>query len=218
MFNRCRKLKEIKGINNFNTSNAIVMNFMFQECNELKSLDLSNFNTSKIISMCKMFNECFELEYLNLSNFDTNNVTDMKCMFYKCYKLKEIKGIKNFNFSNANIEDMFEECHEFNTFNEIIDKLPKKNNQNSQQSNNTGINKTKIIVYFTSTDQYINHVIPCYNTDSFKIIEDELYSKYPELKASNPFFLANGNIIDKKLTLEENNIKSGTHILINNND
>ena len=35
MFNECHKLKEIKGINNFNTSKVINMNTMFQGCNEL---------------------------------------------------------------------------------------------------------------------------------------------------------------------------------------
>ena len=40
MFNKCHKLKEIKGINKFNTSNVTNMRVLFQECNELISLDL----------------------------------------------------------------------------------------------------------------------------------------------------------------------------------
>ena len=51
MFNKCHKLREIKGINNFNTINVIKMNSMFQECNELLSLDLSNFNTNNVTDM-----------------------------------------------------------------------------------------------------------------------------------------------------------------------
>ena len=43
MFNNCRKLKEIKGINKFDTFNVRNMKAMFSQCNELKSLDLSNF-------------------------------------------------------------------------------------------------------------------------------------------------------------------------------
>ena len=35
MFNSCYKLKEIKGINNFNTINVKKMNLMFNECIEL---------------------------------------------------------------------------------------------------------------------------------------------------------------------------------------
>ena len=40
MFTTCNKLKEIKGINKFNTNNVINMELMFQECNELISLCL----------------------------------------------------------------------------------------------------------------------------------------------------------------------------------
>ena len=74
MFDKCHKLKEIKGINYFNTSNAI--------------------------QMAGMFAECKELEYIDLSNLNTSNVTDMSILFNECYKLKEIKGINNFNTSN----------------------------------------------------------------------------------------------------------------------
>ena len=121
MFNKCFKLKEIKGIEYFNTNNVINMNSMFQCCNELEYLNLSNFNTSnvtdmgwmfnkcsklkeikgidkfitnKVINMERMFNDCNELEYLNLTGFDISNVTNMGYMFNKCYKLKEIKGIE----------------------------------------------------------------------------------------------------------------------------
>ena len=49
MFNECNKLKEIKGLNNLNTSNVTTMRGMFQLCNELEYLDLSNFDTSKLM-------------------------------------------------------------------------------------------------------------------------------------------------------------------------
>ena len=84
MFNKCNKLKEIKGLNNFNTKNIIIMTAMFQDCNEL--------------------------EYLDLSNFDTSKVTDMSYMFNNCNKLKEIKGINKFNTIKViNMQEMFQE-------------------------------------------------------------------------------------------------------------
>ena len=43
MFNKCHKLKEIKGINKFNTNNVTNMSTMFGECSILEYLDLSNF-------------------------------------------------------------------------------------------------------------------------------------------------------------------------------
>ena len=48
MFNECHKLKQIKGINKFNTNIVTNMRVMFQECYELEYLDLSNFNTSNV--------------------------------------------------------------------------------------------------------------------------------------------------------------------------
>ena len=88
MFAGCNKLKEIKGINQFNTNNVTNMKAIFQECNELISLDLSNFNTSKVTDMEGMFNECHKLkEIKGINQFNTNNVTNMKAMFQLCNEL-----------------------------------------------------------------------------------------------------------------------------------
>ena len=82
MFNECHKLKEIKGINKFNTSKVTAMNTMFQLCEELEYLDLSNFNTDNVTNMSWMFNKCNKLKYLNLLNFsincDTKNMLSFK--------------------------------------------------------------------------------------------------------------------------------------------
>ena len=72
MFNNCHKLKEIKGINKFDTNKVIDINTMFQNCYELEYLDLSNFNTSNVTDMSQMFNNCNKLKYLNLLNFSIN--------------------------------------------------------------------------------------------------------------------------------------------------
>ena len=55
MFSVCKKLKEIKGINHFNTSKVQNMNHIFQYCYELEYIDLSNFDTSNVIDMSFMF-------------------------------------------------------------------------------------------------------------------------------------------------------------------
>ena len=76
MFNECHKLKEIKGIDNFNTSKVTDMREMFNGCEELEYLDLSNFNTSNVTSMESMFSKCNKLKYLNLQNFSINCKTE----------------------------------------------------------------------------------------------------------------------------------------------
>ena len=70
MFNKCKKLKEIKGLNQFKTNNITATYAMFQFCTEIK--------------------------YLDLSNFETSNVNDMAFIFSQYNKIKEIKGINNF--------------------------------------------------------------------------------------------------------------------------
>ena len=92
MFSECNKLKEIKGINKFNTKEITNMNSMFNLCKELEYLDLSNFNTSKVNDMGWMFAGCNKLKYLNLLNFilkdeclTTNifeNINHNECRFY----------------------------------------------------------------------------------------------------------------------------------------
>ena len=68
---------------------------------------------------------------------------------------------------------------------------------------------------FISTDQRVNCAISCYNTDKLSEIEEKLCMQYIELKHEDLFFTGNGNIFDKSLTLEENNMKDGIIILIN---
>ncbi len=50
MFKRCYKLKEIKGINNFDISKVENKEEMFKECKELSYSDLSDFNISSDIN------------------------------------------------------------------------------------------------------------------------------------------------------------------------
>ena len=139
MFNFCHVLKEIKGIEKFNTSKVKDMQYLFNECKNLINLDLTNFNTLNVINMNRMFNECHELKEirglnnfntskvnimkaifsecnkllnLDLTNFDTSNVTDMEGVFNGCKELKEIKGLNNFKTSNViTMAIMFQNCN-----------------------------------------------------------------------------------------------------------
>ena len=77
-----KKLKEINGLNKLITSNLIEMEGMFQDCEEIESLDLSNFDTSNVTNMAFLFNNCNNLkEIKGLNNFITTKVTDFQSMF-----------------------------------------------------------------------------------------------------------------------------------------
>lgn len=85
-------LEEIPYLNKLDTSQAISMTGVFEQCNNLKTIDLSNFNIANVIKMNSFFAYCYEVKLLDLSGFDTRNVTEFNSMFFSCYALETILG------------------------------------------------------------------------------------------------------------------------------
>ena len=82
--------------------------------------------------------------------------------------------------------------------------------------NDSSIISEKIIaINFISTGHNINLPMACKKTDIFLTIEKKLFDEYPELKSKKLFYIANGNVINKYISLEQNKIKNGNSILIN---
>ena len=102
-FYGCETLETISGLEYLNTANVEFMNYMFNGCSALKSLDLTNFNTAKVTNMGNMFNGCSALTSLDLTNFNTAKVTNMSNMFEGCSALKSLDLT---NFNTANVTDM----------------------------------------------------------------------------------------------------------------
>ena len=78
----------------------------------------------------------------------------------------------------------------------------------------TDISKKIIAVNFRLLDQSINFPVGGLKTDKFLILEDQLYKEFPQLRNKNVYFIANGIVIHRELTLEQNKINSGNTILI----
>ncbi|WP_304155181.1 BspA family leucine-rich repeat surface protein [Hoylesella buccalis] len=109
-FAYCVNLQDIEGIRNLNTEKVTHMNYMFNDCQSLTSLDLSNFNTQNVTDMRNMFFGCYALTSLDVSNFNTQNVKDMYGMFYNCSALTSL-DVSNFNTQNVTYMDyMFYNC------------------------------------------------------------------------------------------------------------
>ena len=66
------------------------MNYMFDSCSGLTSLDLSSFNTSNVTNMGTMFENCTSLTTLTLSGWVIGDATIMNFMFNGCGKLSTI--------------------------------------------------------------------------------------------------------------------------------
>ena len=75
--------------------------------------------------------------------------------------------------------------------------------------------ETIIAVNFVSLNNNINFPMACKKTDIFAKIEEKLFHEFPSLKSKKIYFIANGNKINKSLTFEQNKIKNGNTILIN---
>jgi surface protein len=77
---------------------------------EIKGLE--NLNTEKVTDMQFMFNGCSLIESLDLSGFDVSNVTNMDCMFTNCYNLHTIFVGDNWNLSDyLSSNNMFADCY-----------------------------------------------------------------------------------------------------------
>ena len=108
MFNDCENLTSLN-LSSFNTANVTDMRYMFNECTSLISLDLSSFDTASVNNMVKMFYGCSSLTSLNVSNFDTANVTNMESMFEKCSSLPSL-DLSSFSLLKVtNMGSMFED-------------------------------------------------------------------------------------------------------------
>ena len=104
-------LTEISGIDNLNTSDVTNMRYMFNNCQNLTSLDLSGFDTSNVTNMYAMFYNCESLTRLNLSGFNTSNVTDMAYMFSYCTSLETVYVGSDWNTSAVTESTgMFSNC------------------------------------------------------------------------------------------------------------
>lgn len=99
-FYNFKKLRNIEGLYNLNTSEVTNMSYMFAGCsgygygssflNTPNTLNLHGFDTQKVTDMSYMFDGCTNLEYLYLSSFNTANVTNMFNMFNECTNLRKI--------------------------------------------------------------------------------------------------------------------------------
>ena len=91
------EIKIIIYINMYNCS------YMFYNCQNIISIDISNFNTSNVNDMYQMFCNCTNLSTLSdISRWNTNNVRNMNWMFFNCSKLSVLPDISKWNTNSVN--------------------------------------------------------------------------------------------------------------------
>ena len=88
MFNRCKKLKKIIGIENLDVSKLEDANSMFYMCENLVELDLTNWNPKLLQKTRYMFDDCSNLKIIkNIENWQLQNIKNVSYMFCDCTKL-----------------------------------------------------------------------------------------------------------------------------------
>ena len=107
----------------------------------------------------------------------------------------------------------------------LLYEKKEKNNINTDSitvdkdvNSSTKIMETIIAVIFVSLNKNINYPMACRKTDIFKNIEKKLYHEFPALESKKIYFVANGNIVNRSSTFEENKIENGNTILINESE
>ena len=102
------------------TSQVTSMAYMFNNCTQLMSLDLSKFDTHNVTDMSHMFNGDENLGKLVISTyspnnpdqtFDTSNVTNMSHMFTRCDALGNLDVSGFITSKVTNMSHMFEYCY-----------------------------------------------------------------------------------------------------------
>ncbi len=107
--------KEMKDFNgrdytSWDTSNAVYMTSMFEECSSLKSLNLKNWNNASTEKMDNMFYKCAALEEINLTNFETPSLTYTASMFNGCSSLTDV-DVSSFDTAEVySFVSMFRNC------------------------------------------------------------------------------------------------------------
>jgi hypothetical protein len=94
------------------------------------------------------------------------------------------------------------------------DIIPLDPNETDPIQTNTNLMETVIAVIFSSLTYNINFPMACKKTDIFSKIEIKLYQEFPELKNKKLYFISGGRTVNKHWTFEENKIKNGSTILI----
>ena len=117
-FYGCETLETISGLEYLNTANVEFMDYMFNGCSALKSLDLTNFNTAKVTEMGNMFNGCSALTTIYASDkFDTDNVINGSDMFTGCKSLKGYSDSKTgHTFANCGMDGYFTPVFDYAEF------------------------------------------------------------------------------------------------------
>ena len=135
-------------------------------------------------------------------------------------QLKKIKDDTINKLNNININN--DNSNEKEIIKLLNEKLQMKEKEiidlKNKLANNPNDLRNLMTVIFISTDQGIHYSLICEKTDKFVELEKKLYEIYPNYSECENYYTANGGVIKKFKTLEENKIKNSQVITLHKYD
>ena len=212
-----RKLleKELKNlIKSYNTTKD--WDFSFEEENKNK-LNISQKEIERLKSI--------EKDYISMKNLLNNYKDENNTLKRENNKIKnennelkkQINELKiKSNYPNYNINNINDNKDAIIT---LLKKLEIKENEIKQIKQKMPYElksgEALMPIIFISSDQKIHYAFICKNTDKFNSIENLLYEVYPEYQESENYFTVNGQKIIKSKTMQQNNIRPSSIIMLN---
>ena len=116
MFDGCTSLISVD-LTKLDASNVRLMNSMFRGCTSLLSVTLSNFNTQNLVNTGYMFSGCSSLVSIYLSTLNTSKIESIDNMFRGCSSLL-LLDLSNFKVLNPrNKDNLFIGCNKLKYIN-----------------------------------------------------------------------------------------------------
>ena len=117
VFYQCANLKQVIGIEDWETGAATTMRGMFRQAGVTGELDLSGWDVSNVTTMAQMFYKATNLVSLNAEGWDAGAVTDMSYFITQSGNLQYFNGAGWNTSSVENMYAMFYECTGIKTMN-----------------------------------------------------------------------------------------------------
>ena len=168
MFYNCKNITSMD-LSLFDTKNITNMGGMFYGCSNLSNIDVSLFNTKNVTNMGGMFYNCSNLKIIDLGKFDTKNVTEMGGMFLGCSNLEKI-NLSSFDTKNVtDMNGMFYNC--FNLTSIELKSFDTKNVTNMSYMFYKCSNLVNIELTSFNTENVVNMESMFYNCSNVKSMD-----------------------------------------------
>ena len=158
------------------------------------------------------------------NNNSQNEINNLKSELSKANKIINEQRLKIDELQNEinNYNNTIYNCNNiiFNYQNIINQKDIELNNLKNKLLNNNYIQNNNIkfndvmCVNFISSDQTIHYAVTCLKQNIFAEVEEKLYKKFPSYRETNNNFIANGQLVLRFKTIEENNIGNGLPVTL----